>query len=962
MATSRHSQYDDIIKAASEEWNVDPNLLRAIAQHESSWNPTARNVNKNGTDDLGLMQINSSTAPGLGVTDRLDPVQSIFGAAKHLSTSLDKFPGRPDLAIMAYNAGDKAVGDGRIPEVTAKKYLPSVMGHYTAFSGAAPSEGPVTTPQATPAPQAAPGELPRPVVPGPDGTFWQQKPDRSEWQQVPDKNGTPQAAPAGQLPTPTQVQPPAGSVPLPPGATAPVAAKSVASGGMSDEDFLNSVSPKGMAPGTSGASLSDDDFLTHAGVAPAKKIEPLQTLPSDPVTALTGEGVAGAGVDKYGMPLVESPDVGPNPVLDAAKAYERATTKIGSEALRGAREGFGDTPLGLSDKTSNALRSAGVFPDPATGRGGPLRAANETVIGGLAAGADLALRAGSGLFRGAQAGITALGNALPEGPVFTANSQTPFGRYVDKSLTALASPQGAARTIAALPEAFPTGEVNAVPRVPEPANPLASRPQFVSEKMAPAATEGQSTLDRIQQLIRHDDAEIAPAPVAGNPLAAAPDGSAPLALPSPPVIGAPSITGTAGVQPETIPPAGEVPAIRGVVSVGREGDPYFQGADQGSSRSVGAAGAPSELTNMTPREAAASRATGEMQRVLAPAPEGVDTRIYVPGTKPTEAEVSGNPAIAFDQKLNRSQNPEPHLAVERANNEARVEYYEQAAGTPTQVERLREARGEQAERDLKEAFGNKQPTDAQPVVDTIEGILKDPRLGERDLVKKYLSPLVEKLKKADGSLKDDPENLYGIREHVNDLLSKAGKATDPAVGQVERQLLEVKGALDEAIEAGAPGYRQYLKNYSDASKPIDAMEYLQDARPKLTNAQGTMTPAAFDRFMKSTVSERAAGGIKAAGHLTEDQMDILHNLHADLKRFQNINLSNPRGSDTSMLMEGAKKAGELALHGVANVVSPLMGSIGIQMGKNALQRRAVSKMTERVLNPNPLRYPPPSAP
>ena len=101
---------------------------------------------------------------------------------------------------------------------------------------------------------------------------------------------------------------------------------------------------------------------------------------------------------------------------------------------------------------------------------------------------------------------------------------------------------------------------------------------------------------------------------------------------------------------------------------------------------------------MTPAEALASRSGGELQRVLAPAKPGVDTTVYVPGTNPTEAEVSGNPTVAFEQKLNRSQNPDPHVAQEKANNDARVEYYEQAAGTPTQVLRLKEARGAGPER------------------------------------------------------------------------------------------------------------------------------------------------------------------------------------------------------------------------------------------------------------------------
>ena len=50
---------------AGQYYNVSPDLLRAIAQFESSLDPTAYNENKNAAGkitsrDFGLMQINSS--------------------------------------------------------------------------------------------------------------------------------------------------------------------------------------------------------------------------------------------------------------------------------------------------------------------------------------------------------------------------------------------------------------------------------------------------------------------------------------------------------------------------------------------------------------------------------------------------------------------------------------------------------------------------------------------------------------------------------------------------------------------------------------------------------------------------------------------------------------------------------------------------------------------------------------
>ncbi|KLR58980.1 lytic transglycosylase domain-containing protein [Diaphorobacter sp. J5-51] len=50
---------------AAKRYGVPPALLKAISTVESGGNPNARNVNKNGSYDIGHMQINSSWLPTL---------------------------------------------------------------------------------------------------------------------------------------------------------------------------------------------------------------------------------------------------------------------------------------------------------------------------------------------------------------------------------------------------------------------------------------------------------------------------------------------------------------------------------------------------------------------------------------------------------------------------------------------------------------------------------------------------------------------------------------------------------------------------------------------------------------------------------------------------------------------------------------------------------------------------------
>src|SRR5471032_2934529 len=77
MATASVARAD-CIDDASVYHGVNPALLHAIAQHESGMRAGAVNRNANGTEDLGLMQINSSwlsTLKKYGVTR-----QSLFNA------------------------------------------------------------------------------------------------------------------------------------------------------------------------------------------------------------------------------------------------------------------------------------------------------------------------------------------------------------------------------------------------------------------------------------------------------------------------------------------------------------------------------------------------------------------------------------------------------------------------------------------------------------------------------------------------------------------------------------------------------------------------------------------------------------------------------------------------------------------------------------------------------------------
>lgn len=100
-------QYKKAFKEASHEHNLPWQLVASVAYQESHWDPEARSF----TGVRGLMQLTSDTADHLGVEDRTDPLQSIWGGSKYLRYLLDKMPtyingkDRLALALAAYNVG-----------------------------------------------------------------------------------------------------------------------------------------------------------------------------------------------------------------------------------------------------------------------------------------------------------------------------------------------------------------------------------------------------------------------------------------------------------------------------------------------------------------------------------------------------------------------------------------------------------------------------------------------------------------------------------------------------------------------------------------------------------------------------------------------------------------------------------------------------------------------------------------
>jgi hypothetical protein len=619
-----------------------------------------------------------------------------------------------------------------------------------------------------------------------------------------------------------------------------------------------------------------------------------------------------ATVDDYGRVTNDSlPDVVSGP-----------ETGIPAAIAKGAAEGFGSEPLGISDRTAQTLRDTGIFPDPATGRGGPLRSINEAIIRPVAAAGDLIYRTGGAIMRGGQEGLVEAGRMAGQEPL--------------------------ARDIAAIPEAFagmPGGL--GVPRPPEAAPPSASpvhapEPPALPPPASPPAPVAPDfvppgaqvpALPRILELIRADDAVAANRPAMIPPDAAQPPN--PLNTPAPRVV--PTAAADNGLLH-----SGDLTAT-----------PEGNGLLPPQPASVGASASremstPEELF-ITPAQEKAYRSTAEGQKLLEPQPVGVEDRtLYVPGTNPTNAEIEQSVNTARELKSLNVTAPgvsEEAKAIHSANNEARQRFFETIAGSDVDVANAKAAREAQATQNLTSAWANKTDADAKPIVDVANAI-KDTADGRRPLVRNVVGSVVKELYDKNGDLIKDPELLYGVRKHVDDLINENDAAGKPKNARAMASLLQIKAAIDGAIEPAANGFGKYLKDFKEASVPIDEMQALQKHENGLYGADNYMTYSKFQSMMKKIVDSRQADGLNPYKSISEASMQKLWALRDDLRRSQSTQrLAGTPGSDS---VQNAWDAVKGAAGGTAGTVGSTVigGMLGGPIGSTVagFGQKAISNM------------------
>lgn len=120
----------NMICAVSGKIKIDPFLLRAVVEVESSYDPYA--ISPAGA--MGLMQILPETANIIGLKDPFDARENLYKGALYLKELLRNY-GKISVALSAYHAGEKNVRkyNGMPPIDETMQYVKKVLKKYEEF-------------------------------------------------------------------------------------------------------------------------------------------------------------------------------------------------------------------------------------------------------------------------------------------------------------------------------------------------------------------------------------------------------------------------------------------------------------------------------------------------------------------------------------------------------------------------------------------------------------------------------------------------------------------------------------------------------------------------------------------------------------------------------------------------------------------------------------------------------------
>jgi hypothetical protein len=235
---------------------------------------------------------------------------------------------------------------------------------------------------------------------------------------------------------------------------------------------------------------------------------------------------------------------------------------------------------------------------------------------------------------------------------------------------------------------------------------------------------------------------------------------------------------------------------------------------------------------------------GNVLRKLATEPDLAASRLaqaepLVPGVRPTTAATAFDPGLASAETAIRALDQSGAFATRlSANQQALLDAYRRISGKPGSIPFAEAKRTEVTRPMREEAFAGVtvDPVTFQSGVNlvvnrAIDNVMASP-VGVRMDVESAMKWATDRVARA-----KTPMQLYEVRK---DLAGAAGgkyNQENPSLRLAGGQLKDVIKAVDDVIEASAPGFKAYMDKYSKMSGPIDQMKMLQEIERKVTTGQ-----------------------------------------------------------------------------------------------------------------------------
>lgn len=332
--------------------------------------------------------------------------------------------------------------------------------------------------------------------------------------------------------------------------------------------------------------------------------------------------------------------------------------------------------------------------------------------------------------------------------------------------------------------------------------------------------------------------------------------------------------------------------------------------------------------------------TGNVLRSLSSQPDIAAARAEqfiprVPGYQPTTAQATRDVGLISAEPAIRAMDTTGRFVAQQSQaNQARMKILDRLAKDEAALNSAIAKRDAVTDPLREAAFARSTVTPetfqsavALTVNKKIDDILNTPE-GRRQTVIDVMNDV-----KADIARARTPDELYAIRKDFRiaerGLLSKAEKGgpSADAYKAARPQLNAVIAAVDEAIEAAAPGYRDYLNKYAKASRGIESMQEAQKFRSKVLGV--TPDPMSSEFLISQPSFVRAVRSLEEGKFegLSKTQVAILKQVGKDLDDGVLNRAGKPPGSDTFKNISIANVIGGIVGKQVFGETSPLLNKV-----------------------------------